>query len=112
MYHLVCPKVVNRITRWVYDRNGVIGRLGRSMIDRLSRRLDRLGDLPPSPRAVSSAPNLTPLPRRQHLGLFRARGASPCLRGGTRRPYPSNSYTRSSPGTPAICSTTLPGPGS
>ena len=24
VYHLVCPKVVNRITRWVYDRNGVI----------------------------------------------------------------------------------------
>ena len=24
VYHLVCPKVVNRITRWVYDRNGEI----------------------------------------------------------------------------------------
>ena len=24
VYHLVCPKFVNRITRWVYDRNGEI----------------------------------------------------------------------------------------
>ena len=30
VYHLVCPKVVNRITRWVYDRNGEIWTLGGS----------------------------------------------------------------------------------
>ena len=62
VYHMVCPKVVNRITRWVYDRNGVIGRLGRSMIDRLSRRLDRLPartDTPGAtpPRRVGGAPD-------------------------------------------------------
>ena len=42
VYHLVCPKVVNRLTRWGYDRNGEMWRLDRSMIDRLSRRLERL----------------------------------------------------------------------
>ena len=59
---MVCPKVVNRITRWVYDRNEVIGRLGRSMIHRLSRRLDRLPartDTPGAtpPRRVGGAPD-------------------------------------------------------
>ena len=34
VYHLVCPKVGNRLTRWGYDRNGDL-ELGRSTMDEL-----------------------------------------------------------------------------
>ena len=44
MYHLVCPKVVNRITRWGYDRNGVIGRLDRESAPLCGRALEILDE--------------------------------------------------------------------
>ena len=79
VYHMVCPNVVSRVTRWVYPRrNGEIWRLGRSPLPRRRRRVRRRNGHSISSRDGSSSPPTQNVPPRSpRRGRGSARGRRP-----------------------------------